>query len=497
MAENATTALSIASVSPAPSALAPRRGMALVKRSLFTLTAEELQRLDWLAKALASSQLSYAKNGKSALSEGDLKIIMLKGMEIGLEPMMALESIDLISGKPTLDPAGMLALAQASGELEDLRVLEESDAASEIEMKRRGQSSYRRRWSIEDAARMRTTEWSNGQSRSIPLTEKSNWQQQPSVMLKWRNVAAICRVVFGDIIQGMYTPEELGADVQVDEGGGMTVVGKPVASAPALQSGRVEDAAGEDAPSAPALHWTNNQDTVNTVYDRLIAKTLATSRDDARDLLSKAGIDLKAYPTVQAMTDLVARIETYLARPAAEVPQETEPEQVDVLDAPPAPRPAEVTLTSIMDGYVRSMINKTPAEVLAVLGHASWDEIGNRTDAEQAVNAAIVQHNLPFLCKKVRYKKVGNGGKKIELVTPNNYGVPLFGGVTALLKFVGAADPLEADRFQAMNGADAWKLDAPEPIKLVTPLWVEWAGQGKDAEVIGIEPVFPDELKAA
>jgi hypothetical protein len=45
------------------------------------------------------------------------------------------------------------------------------------------------------------------------LAGKDNWRRMPAIMLQWRAVAAACRLVFPDVIGGLYTPEELGAFV--------------------------------------------------------------------------------------------------------------------------------------------------------------------------------------------------------------------------------------------------------------------------------------------
>ena len=46
----------------------------------------------------------------------------------------------------------------------------------------------------------------------LGLADKDNWRKQPKVMRKWRAVAACARVVFSDVITGLYTPEEMGIE---------------------------------------------------------------------------------------------------------------------------------------------------------------------------------------------------------------------------------------------------------------------------------------------
>jgi hypothetical protein len=54
---------------------------------------------------------------------------------------------------------------------------------------------------------------------AMGLVGKDNWKKQPVVMLKWRAISACCRVVFPDVIQGMYMTEELNPDVTISPEG--------------------------------------------------------------------------------------------------------------------------------------------------------------------------------------------------------------------------------------------------------------------------------------
>jgi len=200
------------------------RTSGLIRRSIFTMTQVEVERMKLVANMLTRSQLSSAKMGKTSLSEGDLFIIMLKGIELGFEPLAAIEAIDLIQGKPTLDVAGMLALCNGWGVLENIEFLVETDTTSTIRMKRFGQVPYERTFTIEEAGKYVTTEWVNSVKQSVPITHKDTWKQFPRIMLKCRNLSQMCRYYMGDIVQGLYTPEELGATVQVDDTGRMMIL---------------------------------------------------------------------------------------------------------------------------------------------------------------------------------------------------------------------------------------------------------------------------------
>lgn len=135
--------------------------------------------------------------------------IMVKGMELGLPPMAALNGITVIQGKPTVSPQLMLSLINRSGQLEDIQITTGKDGAS-VTMKRRGRTAF-------------TATFGPAEAQAMQLSGKDNHRKQAPVMYQWRAVAACARVVFPDVIDGLYTPEEMGADVQVDEDGAMTL----------------------------------------------------------------------------------------------------------------------------------------------------------------------------------------------------------------------------------------------------------------------------------
>ncbi len=115
--------------------------------------------------------------------------------------------IDVIQGKPTLKPQGMLALAHGSGQLSDISITDDGNTCT-VKMKRGDMVVHTETFSAKDATAM-------------GLAGKDNWKKQPATMRKWRAVSAACRIVFPDIIQGMYIPEELSPDTIVDDGGGI------------------------------------------------------------------------------------------------------------------------------------------------------------------------------------------------------------------------------------------------------------------------------------
>lgn len=141
--------------------------------------------------------------------------IILTSKELGIGMMQGFRSINIISGTPTISPQLMLALIHRSGQLEDMIITDDGQCCS-VTMRRRGLTPHSEAFSMKDAAAIKTTEYVNGDKRTISLSEKYNWRQMPAVMRKWRAIAACARVVFPDVTMGLYTPEELGGEVDAE-----------------------------------------------------------------------------------------------------------------------------------------------------------------------------------------------------------------------------------------------------------------------------------------
>ena len=177
-----------------------------------------------------------ARSGYTANNEVQALFVMLKGFEIGVSPIQALEGIQVIKGKTTVSPQLMLAMINRSGLMEDINI----DSSAErciVTMKRVGRSAHTETFTMQNAI-------------SMNLAGNHNWKAQPATMLKWRAVSACARVVFPDVIQGMYTPEELGAEVSED-GSGEIVIEAPTTIIPANFKD-AEDAVAELVAKNPA-----------------------------------------------------------------------------------------------------------------------------------------------------------------------------------------------------------------------------------------------------
>ena len=176
-----------------------------MNQSLATVRPDEYQIIRDQAQSLVKTGFlpTAIKTPEQALA------IILTGRELGIPAMAALNTINVIQGKPTVSPQLMLALIERSGQLEDIKV-DVTDKGASVTMKRKGRTAH-------------TETFGQTEAQAMGLLGKDNYKKQAGVMYKWRAVAACARTVFPDVILGLYTPEEMGAEVSVSDDGVMTV----------------------------------------------------------------------------------------------------------------------------------------------------------------------------------------------------------------------------------------------------------------------------------
>lgn len=134
--------------------------------------------------------------------------IMQAGRELGIPPMIAFQTVNFIQGKISVSPQMMLAKARQSGELENFSI-QKNDQQATVKVKRKGQDEV-------------TTVFTMEMANKMGLGAKDNWKKMPAIMLQWRAIAENLRMTFCDVIAGLYTYDELGADMDAE--GNLTTV---------------------------------------------------------------------------------------------------------------------------------------------------------------------------------------------------------------------------------------------------------------------------------
>lgn len=130
--------------------------------------------------------------------------IAIKGVEVGLPMMQSFAQINIINGKPTIGAEGMQFLIRKNCPSARVDIMERSLERCVIRASRPGNSTTEFEFSMDDA------------KRALLLANPS-WQKFPRNMLFARCMSDVARSMFPDCIGGIgYTPEELGATVDID-----------------------------------------------------------------------------------------------------------------------------------------------------------------------------------------------------------------------------------------------------------------------------------------
>lgn len=166
------------------------RPMPLVPRSMDEAMA--------LARAVVASRM--APRGMETPEA--CMIAILHGLEVGLTPLMALQRIALVEGRPTIWGDGAMALVRASGLCRSVKEWVEGETpeawVATCEVQRKGETDpVVRQFGVEDAKRAGL--W----GRPGP------WSTYPRRMLQMRARAFALRDVFADVLGGLYLREEI------------------------------------------------------------------------------------------------------------------------------------------------------------------------------------------------------------------------------------------------------------------------------------------------
>lgn len=146
-----------------------------------------------LAKDLYDSRMFSAYG----TPQGVLSTIMV-GRELGLPAMASLRSVHNIEGKHSLSASLMVALVLKSGFAEYFEPVSFDDKHATFETKRKG---GRKPIELTHTIDMATA--------AGLVKEKSGWVKNPTDMLVARAQARLARLVYPDLLAGLYTPEEL------------------------------------------------------------------------------------------------------------------------------------------------------------------------------------------------------------------------------------------------------------------------------------------------
>jgi hypothetical protein len=141
----------------------------------------------------------------TAIKTADAAIaIAIKGVEVGMPMMQSFAHINIISGKPCISAEGMNFLIRKNCPAAKIDIIKRDVESCVISASRPGSVATKFEFTMEDAKR-------------AELLANPSWKKYPKNMLFARCFSDMARTLFPDCIGGIsYTPEELGAVVDID-----------------------------------------------------------------------------------------------------------------------------------------------------------------------------------------------------------------------------------------------------------------------------------------
>jgi hypothetical protein len=165
-----------------------------------TTWAEEARLVHQIAVQLANT--SFVPRSLQGRAD-EVTGAILSGRELGLEPMAALRSIDIIDGTPALRAVALRGLVQAAGH--EVWVEQSTETRAVVNGRRKG------------SANVQASTWTMDRARKAGLAGKKNWTTQPQSMLVARATAEVCRLIAADVLLALpFVAEEVSDDFTPD-----------------------------------------------------------------------------------------------------------------------------------------------------------------------------------------------------------------------------------------------------------------------------------------
>lgn len=169
------------------------KAMPLAGKPQFSLAPRDLAQAIEFAGILSKSNMvpkEFVGN------PGNILVAIQWGMELGLQPMQAMQNIAVINGRPSLWGDAVIGIVKASPACEYV-VEEVTDTTACCRVKRRGEPEQCRTFTMDDAA------------KAGLKGKQGPWTQYPKRMMQMRARSWALRDVFPDVLRGMPVAEEV------------------------------------------------------------------------------------------------------------------------------------------------------------------------------------------------------------------------------------------------------------------------------------------------
>lgn len=165
----------------------------IAQKQSLSLNPKSLDEAIRFAEVLSKSSIIPKDFGGNP---GNILVAIQWGMELGLQPMQAMQSIAVINGRPSLWGDAVIGLVRGSPLCEYIYETDDGETAT-CKVKRRGEEEQVRTFSMADA-----------KTASL-LGKQGPWSSYPKRMRQMRARAFALRDVFPDVLRGMPVAEEV------------------------------------------------------------------------------------------------------------------------------------------------------------------------------------------------------------------------------------------------------------------------------------------------
>jgi hypothetical protein len=204
-------------------------------------------------------------------------LVMTMGRELGVPATYALRNIHVIKGKAVSSAELMLALVRRVYGPGSIRVAKTTNDACTVQYREQGWDGISEfTFTIEDA-------------KQAGLLGNPTWKNYPSAMLRARAISATVRFAFPECIAGLYSPDEMGAEVEVVDG---EVVVRGDDRAPLSIVEKIDAETTLEDERARAITGGINRAELEAEYTRLAALAVERKHKDAARIQAKAAKDL-------------------------------------------------------------------------------------------------------------------------------------------------------------------------------------------------------------
>lgn len=267
-----------------------------------------------------------------------LSVAIMHGMEVGLTPMAAIQSIAVVNGRPTIWGDGALGLIRGSGLLASFKeyLTGEGDQLTAFcEVRRKNEDGTI------------TGQFSMADARLAGLAGKDIWSKYPKRMLQMRARAFALRDAFADVLRGLAIREEMEDVERVTHEPPAAPLAPPAAPPPppappasqARPQEQVEDADAVeiDEEAEKALAVERAKALIEEIRDQLATVQTEVEVDELRegyDVLMTERLSRHQRETADSLFQQRAEA----LRPKPKTEQKPAPQEDDAGSPPPAPK---------------------------------------------------------------------------------------------------------------------------------------------------------------